>query len=117
MLCKREALGRPSRFALYLLSTVLRMNDVLPISQTGKLRFRKAKCFSQDDGRRESVAGVCNSNFGAGREGKGVEKRHPWRAREAGGTQGAERWGWCNPAPQRIRRRVISSGLHHPGRS
>lgn len=30
---------------------------------------------------------------------------------------GAERRGCCNPGPERIRRRLISSGLHHPGQN
>lgn len=31
-------------------------------------------------------------------------------------TPGAEPGGWCNPRPERIRPRPISTGLHHPGR-
>lgn len=43
-----------------------------------------------------------------GRTGRGALGLDPW---------GAERRGCCNPRPERIRRRLISSGLHHPGQN
>lgn len=74
---------------LFLLSAILRSKDVFPISQMGKPRLRKAKCFFQDD--RESQWLVSTLKLRA-RGGRGMVRRRAT-------LRGRERRGVPRPCP------------------